>query len=64
MFTVSECDGNYPGCCGIILLYGVKTCHLNWFNKTLIFHAEIIGGAIKIGMLGWRRAKAGESNIQ
>lgn len=23
-------------CCGITLLYTAKTCHLNWFNKTLI----------------------------
>lgn len=22
--------------CGITLLYTAKTCHLNWFNKTLI----------------------------
>lgn len=23
-------------CCGIIFLYAVQICHLNWFNKTLI----------------------------
>lgn len=30
--------GNYIleiKCCGIILLYTVKICHSNWFNKTL-----------------------------
>lgn len=24
------------GCCGIIILYTVQICHLNWFNKMLI----------------------------
>ena len=40
-------------CSGMILLYPVKICHLNWFNK-----AGGISGATKLRMMGKKRAES------
>lgn len=41
-------------CCGVILLYNVKTCHSDWFDKKLT--GPVVAGGYR---LPWGRQRKG-----